>query len=107
MKLDITTIDTALDEFAEMDEPIIDLTEPKTFVAACAIAILCGVMIGIGYYMVFNWVDCTPVVAQRQICFPNEYGNHKLVVMIVTMIAGILTGASPAIYKFIRNYDWE
>jgi hypothetical protein len=100
-------LETALDEFADAPDAMIDLTDPKTFAAAGVIAILLGFMIGIGYLVVFNSVDCVTPFAGKTICFPNTYGQNKLTVVAVTVIAGILTGVSPYVIKHVRRYYME
>ena len=91
----------AFDTFIDNDTPLIDLTEPKTFTIAVCVAILLGVMIGFGYNVVFTSIDCTNPLSGKVICFPNEYADHKLEIVIVTLIAGVLAGASPYL---IRKY---
>jgi len=83
------------------------LTDSKTFAVVGCIAILLGCMIGIGYLVVFNSIDCTNPMDGKVICFPNEFANHKLIVMIVTLVAGVLTGASPYIIKRYWKYNEE
>lgn len=95
----MTSIDNLLDDFAESPDAVIDLTDSKTFAVAGVIAILLGCMIGIGYLVVFNSVDCTLTAAGKVACMPNLFAEHKLEVLIVTLVVGILTGMSPYFIK--------
>lgn len=103
-------IDTYIEDFFEYDdsEPIIDLTSPKTFCLAALFGLFCGAMIGVGYHIIFSSLDCSNTIhltsGFTQVCFPNQWAEHKLTIMIVTLLAGVLTGASPTIIKMINAY---
>lgn len=97
-------IDELIDEFVEYDEPLYDITAPRTFAIAIPIAILCGVAIGFGYHLVFNSIECYTAIQGQWFCLPNEFSRYKIHIMIVTLIAGVLTGAFPYAAKlWIRD----
>lgn len=100
-------IASALDAFAENDMPVIDLTEPKTFCVAALLAIIFGIIIGFGYNVVFTSVDCTNPAFQKAICLPNQYADHKLAIVIVTVIAGVLTGIAPFVIRKFMIHERE
>lgn len=86
-------INSALEQFYETDQ-LFDLTNRRTFIAASAIAILCGIMIGIGYSMVF---------AQ----FPNVTTMTKFNIFLITLFVGIGAGAGPWFYRMWHNSVYE
>ena len=64
----------------------INITDPRTFVTAAAILILFGLMVGMGYYMIFMQ-------------FPNLTIDQKAAVVGLSITPGIVAGASPYIFQ--------
>lgn len=95
----IDDLETAYNDFITHPDAI-DITTPKTLAVASVIATLLGVFIGLGYWMVFNSLDCVAVTGA---CFPNPYAEHKLVIIAITVIIGIAGGVSIPFLKWLHN----
>lgn len=102
--------DDAFNEFVEMDEPLVDITNPKILLVAIIVAIGLGLMIGAGFYVVFTSEDCHVVqTTGKLLCAPNIFNQFKVQIFIVTLLAGITAGAAPYLIKcmYIKDDDDE
>ena len=64
----------------------VNITEPKTFFILATIMVLFGLMVGLGYYMIFTQ-------------FPNLTIDQKVAVVILSIMPGVIAGSAPYIYQ--------
>lgn len=82
-EIEYTVEDTAEDTAEEIIiPPVIDLTEKKTFILATFLSLLFGLMIGIGFSMIFEQ-------------FPLVSHVHRIEILLICLLTGCSIGYLP------------
>ena len=64
----------------------VNITDPRTFFCAATIMVLFGLMVGLGYYMIFTQ-------------FPDLKPDQRIAVVILSIMPGVIAGSAPYIYQ--------